>query len=245
MSSLRWTAELVSGSLRKRTFIVTANGRRVPGVLWCPAREVRALPVVLVCHGGSQSKEASAVLDVAVPLVQQGMAVVAIDGPVHGERRSDLGRDSDLVLQDFLALWKDDPGTARMTADWQAVLEALSAMPELNCHRLGWWGLSMGTAYGLPLCAAEPRMLAAVLGMWGISFPHGDLLMQAAGQVRCPVQFHRKLSDQRFSAEGQEALYAALASTHKTLRIYPGGHTNPEAVQLQEGLEFLARHLLR
>lgn len=240
----RWTADTAAGEHRKRLFVVEANARQVPGALWLPAGQRGRLPLVLVGHGGSQCKEAGAVLDVAYPLLARGVAVAAIDGPVHGERRGDQGRDAALVLQDFLALWQDKPGTADMTADWQATLAALAELPQLDCQRLGWFGLSMGTAYGLPLCAAESRIRAALLGMWGTSFPHGDLLMNAARHLHCPVQFQRKLADERFTAEGQEALFAALACEHKTLKTYPGGHVNPAGEQLADGLDFLCQHLL-
>lgn len=245
MTLLRWTSDVAVGENCKRLFVVEANARRVPGALWLPAGQASRLPLVLVGHGGSQSKDASAVLDVAYPLLARGVAVVAIDGPVHGDRRSDQGQDGALVLQDFLELWQEKPGTAEMTADWQATLAALAELPQLDCQCLGWFGLSMGTAYGLPLCAAEPRIRVALLGMWGTSFPHGNLLMNAAQQVHCPVQFQRKLDDERFTSEGQEALFAALASQQKILMTYPGGHTNPVGEQLTDGLDFLCRKLLR
>lgn len=244
MTSLRWTADVAAGEHRKRLFVVMANARQVPGALWLPGGGQSRSPLVLVGHGGSQCKDASAVLDVAYPLLARGLAVAAIDGPVHGDRRSDQGRDAAVVLQDFLALWQDSPSIVSMTADWLATLAALAELPQLDCNRLGWFGLSMGTAYGLPLCAVEPRIRVALLGMWGTSFPHGDLLMDAARQVHCPVQFQRKLGDERFTAEGQEALFAALASQDKTLTTYPGGHINPAGEQLSDGLDFLCGNLL-
>ncbi len=244
MTSIQWAKEVVDGSIRQRFFQLEANARQIPGVLWMPAQSERRSPVVLVGHGGSQSKDASAVLDVVVPMVSQhGFAVVAIDGPVHGDRRADQGRDSALVIQDFRLLWKKNPSITSMTSDWKATVDALSALPELNCNQLAWFGLSMGTAYGLPLCAAEPRIKAALLGMWGTSHPHGDLLLEAARNVLCPVEFHRKLADERFSAEGQKTLFDALASSDKILKDYPGGHVNPADVQLQEALDFLCKHL--
>jgi hypothetical protein len=108
---------------------------------------------------------------------------------------------------------------------------------------VGWFGISMGTAYGLPLCAADSRIRAALLGMWGISHAHGDRLLADAAKVRCPVLFQRKSGDERFTAEGQEALFEALGSRDKELRVYEGGHVNPSGRQLDEGLEFLVRHL--
>ena len=63
--------------------------------------------------------------------------------------------------------------------------------------------------------------------------------------MRCPVMFQRKRDDERFTPAGQEELFNALGSTDKELRVYPGGHVNPSGPQLQDGLEFLVRHLQR
>jgi dienelactone hydrolase len=239
--------ETRDGSLRKRRFEVQADGRRVPGVVWTPADDATGKrPLVLVGHGGSQHKEADAVLDVVGPLVgQHGFAVAAIDGPVHGARRADGGADGSKVIQDFRALWNEQPALEQMVADWRAAIDALVTLPEVDAEAIGWFGISMGTAYGLPLCAADPRVRAALLGMWGTSHAHGARMVTEAHRVRCPVLFQRKLADERFTPAGQEELFAALGSTQKELRVYEGGHVNPAGQQLVDGIDFLVTRLNR
>jgi dienelactone hydrolase len=230
--------------LNERQLSLEANRRRVPAVLWTQAGREGPRPLVLVGHGGSQHKRSDAVLDVARPLVERhGFAVAAIDGPVHGARRGDGGLDSAKVLADFRAMWSADPHIDEMVADWRAALDALAALPEIDSGAVGWFGISMGTAYGVPFCAADARIRAALLGMWGTSHAHGDRLLAAAAQLRCPVLFQRKREDERFTPEGQQALFDALGAPAKELRDYDGRHVNPAGRQLEEGLDFLVRQL--
>jgi len=49
---------------------------------------------------------------------------------------------------------------------------------------VGYWGVSLGGAIGVPLVAAEPRITAAVFGLVG-----QETLAEAAAQVSVPVQF--------------------------------------------------------
>jgi dienelactone hydrolase len=244
---MKWISETREGALLQRVFEVQADGRRVPGVLWTRAEGAAGKrPLVLVGHGGSQHKESDAVLDVVGPLVgEHGFAVAAIDGPVHGARRADGGQDGSKVIQDFRALWNERPVIDEMVADWRAALAALVTLPEVDAEAIGWFGISMGTAYGLPLCAAEPRIRAALLGMWGTSHAHGARMVTEAHRVRCPVLFQRKAGDERFTPAGQEELFAALGSPVKELRVYEGGHVNPAGQQLADGIAFLVTRLNR
>lgn len=242
---MKWIDEATDAALLKRRFEVEADGRRVPGVLWtrvCGASHPR--PLVLVGHGGSQHKESNSVLDVVGRLVgQHGFVVAAIDGPVHGARRADGGSDGKKVIQDFRSLWNEKPGIDEMVVDWRATIDALTALAEVDAGAIGWFGISMGTAYGVPLCAAEPRIRAALLGMWGTSHAHGARMVTAAGKVRCPVLFQRKLEDERFTPVGQEELFDALGSQVKELRVYEGGHVDPAGQQLEEAIDFLVSRL--
>jgi dienelactone hydrolase len=230
--------------LNERQLTVEANGRRVPALLWTASGQKGRRPLVLVGHGGSQHKRSDAVLDVARPLVERhGFAVAAIDGPIHGARRADGGLDGAKVIAEFRTMWTAAPLIDETVADWRATLDAFAGVPEIDSGAVGWFGLSMGTAYGVPLCAAEARIRAALLGMWGTSHAHGERLLAAAAQVRCPVLFQRKRDDERFTAEGQQDLFDALASAEKELRVYAGGHVNPAGRQLEEGLDFLVHQL--
>ncbi|MES3001470.1 MAG: dienelactone hydrolase family protein [Pseudomonadota bacterium] len=221
---------------------IDAASHRVPAVLWTPSRAEGRRPLVLIGHGGSHHKTAQQVLDVAAPLVlQHGFAVAAIDGPVHGERRAvfDAGP---AVQAEFRALWAKGGSVETMLEDWKATLDHLCSRPEVNTQSIGWYGVSMGTAYGLPFVANDARIKVAVLGMWGTSRVNSQRLVTDAEAVHIPVLFQQKSADQLFTAEGQLEIYQALASADKRLVEYEGGH-GPSGAQVFDAIDFLGSRL--
>jgi len=116
-------------------------------------------------------------------------------------------------------------------------------LPEVDAEAIGWYGISMGTAYGLPLVAAHQNIKAAVLGMWGTSRVASERLVIDAADIHCPVLFQQKADDEFFTSEGQTELFDAIASRNKTHRLYPGLHTDPKDEQLRDIEAFLVQHL--
>jgi hypothetical protein len=52
--------------------------------------------------------------------------------------------------------------------EWQATLDALQALPEIGTEApIGYGGMTLGTAIGLPLAASDSRITAAVFGGLG------------------------------------------------------------------------------
>lgn len=243
ISSARPEGALAQSTMIAREFFVPVEGRRVPAVVWTPEAPLSGRPLVLIGHGGSQHKTHAGVVELAARFVDAcGFAAAAIDGPVHGARRSEPL--SGLPMQaEFLALWKRDGRIDDMVADWRGVIDALGAVDGIDVSSLGWYGVSMGTAYGLPLIAAEPRIRAAVLGMWGLDFVNSERLGTAARAVRCPVLFQQKWDDQLFTRDGQLRLFDALATPYKWLKIYPGAHVAVAGEQADDAVSFLAAHL--
>ncbi|MDX3906071.1 MAG: hypothetical protein QHC78_10325 [Pigmentiphaga sp.] len=94
----------LEGRFPRERLDLAVNGRNVPGVLWLPAGACAGL--VLACHGGGGHKEAPVILAIRDRLLPAGFAVGAIDGPVHGDRRSDGVRDPAVVRQDFRVAWR-------------------------------------------------------------------------------------------------------------------------------------------
>jgi dienelactone hydrolase len=226
-----------------REFTVRADGRSVPGVLWAPEGPPRRLPLVLIGHGGSQHKAHPGVVELAERFVRNhGFGVAAIDGPIHGARRA-TPLSGPQMQAEFLALWRNDDRIDAMVADWRAAVDALVGMDEVAPDAIGWYGVSMGTAYGLPLIAAEHRIQAAVLGMWGLDFANSARLGVAARDVQCPVLFQQKWDDQLFTREGQLALFGSLGTAQKWLKIYPGAHVPVAGEQADDAVQFLAARL--
>ncbi len=219
--------------------------RPIPFVVLSPANAGDATPVLLTQHGGGGHKLAMEVLDLVDRFVLgHGWAVVAMDGPVHGERRQDRREERPHVQAEFLGLWRAGGNHVQeMVADWQAVIDALGSLPELERGACHWVGVSMGTAYGLPLLAVEKRIRAALVGMWGLSYPRSEVLAQAAPQVTCPVLFQQKWDDEIFTRDSQIELFDLIGCPDKRLNVYPGRHVPVKGEQLDDIVSFiLARH---
>jgi dienelactone hydrolase len=228
-------------------FVLEVNQRKVPFCLWVPQQpntaSTKKFPLVLVGHGGSGHKKSQLVLDIAQILVgQHQIAVAAIDGPVHGERR-EVFNDGPIVRQEFRDLWQSGNSVDTMLEDWQASIDHLLKQPNIDPNRIAWYGISMGTAYGMPLVAADTRIKASALGMWGTCRTPNERLIQDAKKIFTPVLFQTKQDDEIFTKEGQQHLYDLIASAQKEFRSYPGGHTDPKTNQLDDIVEFLISQL--
>ena len=174
---------MVAASLSNPTTLaVTQHGNRVPAVYWLPVSPCKG--IVLASHGGSGHKLSVAVQAIAAACVPRGFAVLAIDGPVQGERRSDGNLDPSAARQSFRDAWRAGVGRTSMAADWQAALDALLELPGHGGLPVGYIGVSMGTAYGVPLLAIDRRIQAAVLGLWGTTYPASEHLATHAKDIK-------------------------------------------------------------
>ena len=235
--------ETESAGMREMEFRLQVQERSVPGIVWLPSGAKGSRPLVLVGHGGTGDKKAHFVQDAVRLLVQDfGFVVAAIDGPVHGDRRS-ASASPDELREEFRKAWDEQDTITPMVTDWRAVLDYLCRLPEVDPDAVGYYGISMGTAYGLPLVAAESRISRAVLGMWGLSRKHSDRLLADAWRIRCPLLFLQQWHDERFTREDQARLFDAFGSEDRRMYVYPGGHRDPDATRLADIAHFLTAGL--
>lgn len=238
---MRWIADVTEQGVRERRFEVACQGRVVPGLLWTPEAGAAARPLVLIGHGGTQHKGSDYVRMLARRLARHhGISAAAIDGPVHGERSPVDIADADLVREAFRKAWERPETSDEMVADWRAALRGLDGLP---VGPVGYWGLSMGTIFGLPLAAAEPRIEVAVLGLMGVHGPSAERLERDAARVLCPTLFLLQWDDELVPRETALALFHALGARDKRLHAHPGRHTEVPAEEFLASQEFLARHL--
>jgi dienelactone hydrolase len=247
-SQLGWGTEDVTDDhgVRQRRVDIVGESRVVPTLLWTPAAGGPGpRPLVAIGHGGSSSKRQDYVVALARRFVRHhGYAAIAIDGPVHGDRRADGGRDPGLTFLDFGQTWAGDPTvTDAMVADWRSAIDAVRTLPEIGDGPCGYWGLSMGTIFGLPLVAAELRFDAAVLGLMGLTGPTRDRLARDAPRVRCPVLFVAQWDDELFPRDTAFALFDALGTDDKRLHAHPGRHGAVPKEEFSLTVNFVHRRL--
>ncbi|MEX2326368.1 MAG: hypothetical protein WD558_01440, partial [Pseudomonadales bacterium] len=102
--------------------------------------------------------------------------------------------------------------------------------------------VSMGTAFGVPFVAAEPRIQCAVFGLAGLR-AGATVMEEAANQIRIPLQFVFQWEDAVAPREAGIALFNAFGSTEKTMHINPGGHMDIPNFERDAWYAFFTRHL--
>jgi pimeloyl-ACP methyl ester carboxylesterase len=246
MHSLRFTSQTSTSDVLERAFTVGD----VPGVLWSPAANVVGAPLVLLGHGGGRDSKSPATVGRAHRLViNGGFNVAAIDAPGHGTRpRSEYDILEIAALRRAMAEGEPvGPIVVRYNGDiaqravpeWQASLDALQQLPEIGDDEpVGYYGINMGTAIGVPLTAVEPRISAAVFGQFW-----ADSLVEAAGRITVPIEFALQWDDEHIPRESGLALFDAFASTQKTLHANAGAHKELPRFEADSAVEFFTRHL--
>ena len=127
----------------------------------------------------------------------------------------------------------------RTVPEWRALLAGLLAVPEIGDSPVGYWGLTLGTAIGVPLVAEEPLIRAAVFGLFWPS-----TLVEAARQITVPIEFELQWDDEHIPREGGLALFDAFASTEKSLHANAGKHMELPRFEAASAVRFFERHLL-
>jgi dienelactone hydrolase len=133
---------------------------------------------------------------------------------------------------------------ARQAApEWAAALDAAQGFDFVGAGGpVGYWGVSMGTAIGVPFVAGEPRITAAVFGLGGLR--EGDAEFEAAARaITIPVEFVFQWEDAVAPRERGLALFNAFGSAEKTMHINPGGHVDIPDFEGASWERFFVRHL--
>jgi pimeloyl-ACP methyl ester carboxylesterase len=244
---MRFTSETISDGVSERLFILGD----IPGVLWSPAGATGTRPLVLLGHGGGQHKKAQGMVARAHRYVTAcGFAVAAIDAPGHGDRpRTEQDERFAAGIRERMAAGApigahvaryNTELAAQAVPEWKSTLHALQGLDRIGADGpVGFWGVSLGSAIGVPLAAAEPRISAAVFGLAG-----HETLAGAAARVTAPVEFLLQWDDEQIARDSGLALFDAFASREKTLHANPGRHVGVPAFELDSSERFFTRHLI-
>lgn len=236
----------VTGALQSQHISFSgADGERVPAMLYRPVGEERP-PCVLFLHGYGGKKEHGQLA--ASLLVPQGLAVMAIDARLHGER-AEPGKS--LLSPESLA---DGRPLVNTVIDNRRAIDYLGSRQDLDAERLTVLGVSMGGILGAVLAAVDERVDAAALlvagGRWDLvvadsQHPSAQSIRElglSSDQIRQvtatidPVNFVGHIAprpllmvngdkDEIIPRACAEALHAA-AGEPKQVIWYQGGHVN-------------------
>ena len=219
-------------------------------MLWTPADATGPRPLILLGHGGGQHKLAPGMVARGRRYAANcGFAAVSVDAPGHGDRpRTEaderfVGRLRELMTAGQPAGAHVARHNAELAAqavpEWRSVLDALQKNALVaDGGPVGYWGVSLGTAIGLPLVAADQRIGAAVFGCLG-----HETLTEAAAQVTVPVEFLLQWDDTMVPRESGLALFDALASKEKSLHANSGDHMAVPRFEVDSAERFFLRHL--
>lgn len=222
------------------------NHRKITGCLWTPEEDLRRGVLVTFLHGASGSRHQAPIPYLASLFATSGIASLAIDGPVHGLRKKlDGGR---------LALYAEmskPRALDRLFRDWELALELSESKLQFSVKATVYFGLSMGTFFGIPYLAHRQlrgdNTIAAVLGLMGptgVVSPFRKRLLRDAANIHCPLRFLIQQEDEMFSREGCLELYNAFASPTKQLRQNPGAHGAVPQTEFDFSFEFLTNQVL-
>ena len=216
---------------------------RVPAILLVPESTAR-VPAALLLHGYSSRKEMMSE-SAGRGLLGFGIASLAIDLPMHGERGNPLQAQASRNPIELMRQWK--LGLEECTL----ALRYLALRPEIDGERLAIVGYSLGSFLGVVAAAREDSVRAVVLAAGG-DLPTGTPLNKIARAVADPIKAVRKLEgvpllmingkhDRTITAEQARRLFDA-AGEPKELRWWDSAHHLP-AEAVQDSAEWLAKQL--
>ena len=244
---MRFSAETTADGVTERLFTVGD----VTGAVWAPAGATGPRPLVLLGHGGAGHRTAPPMTGRARRYVPGGgYAAAAIDAPGWGGRPVPSEYEPfNAEIEELSAAGKPlgdafarrgVVAAALAIPEWQAAIDALTGLDWIGAGApIGYWGVSLGSAIGVPLVAAEPRIKAAVLGLMG-----HETLAALAARITVPVEFVLQWDDEIVPRDAGLALFGAIGSAEKTLHANPGAHNATPGFEIDSSERFFARHLL-
>lgn len=221
--------EQLFDGIREVRFWVDGPHEEIPGLVYLPAGADAPLPLVLMQHPGTGSKDDYFVAEVARQWARRGWICGGIDAPLHGER------------EDFdpMGLFRDRDRFPEIAAQFgeelSLVIDALAEEIPVDVSRLGYIGYSLGSMLGVPAVARDGRFRVAsfcLVGEGGLVGPATGETSVIPGLRNVAVRIVAKINDELVPRASTEALYAAIPG-EKDISWYPGGHfeIGPEVVK--------------
>ena len=232
-----WTHEKVS-------FNAAYGGERVIAHLYLPKNAAPPYQTIVYFPGsGAMMSDKFNLSSYADFIPKSGRALFAPIYKSTFERRDDLKSDypeTTVLWRDHMIMWSRDLGRS---------LDYLQTRKDIDSGRVGYLGLSWGSALAPVLLAVEGRFKAAVLESGGMEFqralPEADQI-NFVSRVRLPLLMLNGKYDHFFPFEqSQQPLYRLLGTPEKDKRsvVYDTGHAPPRKEFIRETLEWLDKYL--
>jgi uncharacterized protein len=214
---------------RLTSTLIDLHGARVPAV-FIPVPGAPRAPAALLLHGYSSRKERMADT-IGVALRARGIASLAIDLPLHGERAGEMDAQATRNPLALAQKWR------AAVAECGAALAWLGGRADTD--RLALVGYSMGAFLACEVAARERSVQVMALAAGGdlpAQTPFSMLVRTVADPIRAirrfagrPLLMVHGRHDTTVRPEQAERLFAA-ASEPKELRWYDAGHYLPPGV---------------
>jgi uncharacterized protein len=227
---------------RARALLERRGGHRVAGLFLRPHGD-GPFPCALLLHALSSDKETMSEL-FGRALAEQGVASLALDAHLHGERRAD--RSEALAPHDYLDLARET------VVEYRLALDALENRPDIIADRVGLLGYSLGGVLGCILAGVDERVRASVLMVAGdlvrLNMPRFPAPVRRIAEPVCAANFASHISprpvlfingkrDPTMSPAAATLLHEA-AREPKEIRWVDAGHRLPEQ-PAQDGVDWL------
>lgn len=228
---LKWSESADEAGHPTREFVIHGE-RIVTGAFWLPDQPRSTL--ICFGHGASGDRYQKPISDLAGRFVAAGYACLSIDGPVHG-----LRREGDGARGAFFTHYQQASSVTDMVRDWRDAMQVAREL--LGETSVAYFGLSMGSIFGIPFVASQQDVKVATFGLLGVSnnFPHGEEILAAASKIHCPLLFLMQMEDELFDRNGYLRVFDQLDSNDKRLHANPGLHPEVPDEEIDFAFNFM------
>lgn len=218
----------------EKIVFTTGSGERVPGDLVLPGQGQAPFPAVLLLHGLGSDRDfwwRDDRRELPDRLLAAGVAVLAIDLELHGERsaRNDYQSPVYLTLGDTRFVRSRDM-VIHSTLDARRALAYLAERSDIDPQRLAVVGYSMGAMIATFLAVLEPQLVTVVAcALPTTPQPIAIDPFEFAPRIRLPLLLLIGRDDWLSSPEDARHLLELVPAEERDLRFYDAGHTLPPA----------------
>jgi len=234
----------------------SVNHKKVTGLLTVPKNVTKPVPVIILLHGAGDEKTVDYIETGNEFLYKAGYAVLRIDISKHGDR---VEEDYELSFTGNTKYWSREIIT-QTVFDLRRAVDLIETRKELDAHKIGYFGISLGGITGTIFCAVEKRVKVPVIvlagGQLNLMFGSKALSSNTRDYLSIiePNNFVKKIAPRpllMINAENDDIIPPMMskllynkAKKPKDIIWYPAKHhTIPIEKVYQDGIEWFDQYL--